>query len=233
VNSFTNFGSLQRRMRRISTSTVSRLSLYLRTLGELEREGVAVASSERLAVGAGTSAAQVRKDLSRFGTFGKRGSGYAVTALRSALRRILGLERSWRVALVGAGRLGSALFGYGDFRRQGFVVDSVYDADPAKVGDCWDGVVVRSVDGLEAALRADGVDMVMVAVPAAAAQAVVDRVVAAGVAAILNFAPVKLRVPQAVTLRSVNMTMELEGLSYALAQREAAAGGSGAEGKDA
>jgi redox-sensing transcriptional repressor len=218
-------------MRRISTSTVSRLSLYLRSLGELEADGVATASSERLAAGAGTSAAQVRKDLSRFGTFGKRGSGYPVTDLRRVLRRILGLERCWQVALVGAGRLGSALFGYGDFRRQGFGIGSVYDADPAKVGTCWDGVVVRPMTELEAGVRGDGVEIVIVAVPAAAAQAVVDRVVAAGVGAILNFAPVKLRVPPGVTLRSVNMTMELEGLSYALARHGAAAGGSGGEGK--
>jgi redox-sensing transcriptional repressor len=200
---------------RVSDSTVERLSQYLRLLTELAASGVATLSSEELARRGGTSAAQVRKDLSLFGTFGKRGLGYAVPELEAALRRILGLERRWRVALVGAGRIGTALLTYEDFRRQGFDIAAVFDSDPAKVGHEWGGLRVRADAELEAVLRA-GIEIVIIAVPAAAAQRVADRVTAAGVRAILNFAPVKLEVPPGVALKTVNMAMELECLSYAL-----------------
>jgi redox-sensing transcriptional repressor len=204
--------------RKVSQSTVARLSLYLRLLTELEQEGRSTLSSEELARRCGTTAAQVRKDLSLFGTFGKRGTGYSVAELVGELRAILGLEQRWKVALVGAGKIGTALLGYQDFRRQGFIIEAVFDSDPAKVGGWLDGLEVR-VDGeLEEALRTEGIDIVIVAVPAEAAQAVVDRVVAAGVRAILNFAPIKLDVPADVALKSVNMALELEGLSYALVQ---------------
>jgi redox-sensing transcriptional repressor len=203
-------------MRKVSNSTIGRLSLYLRVLTELAAEGSLTVSSEVLAEGSQTSAAQVRKDLSSFGTFGKRGRGYAVPELRNALRGILGLERRWRVALVGAGRLGAALLGYQDFGHQGFDIEVVIDTDPSKVGTAWNGRLVRPERELEALLRC-GVDIVIVAVPGEAAQGVVDRVVAAGVRAILNFAPTKLKVPSHVTVKTVNMTLELEGLSYALA----------------
>ena len=204
-------------MKKVSESTVGRLSLYLRTLVELDEEGVATLSSEELARRCGTTAAQVRKDLSLFGTFGKRGLGYAVPELIGELRSILGLERRWRVALVGAGRIGAALLGYRDFRRQGFYIEAVFDADPTKVGQRRQGVVIRSDADLECGLRDEAIDIVIVAVPAEAAQAVVDRVVASGIRAILNFAPTKLRVPDEVALKNVNMAVELEGLSYALA----------------
>lgn len=204
-------------MKKVSESTVGRLSLYLRLLEELDDQNVGTLSSEELAKKAGTSAAQVRKDLSFFGTFGKRGLGYGVNELIITLRSILGLERRWRVAVIGAGRIGAALLGYDDFRRQGFYIESVFDADDAKIGQRWNGLLVRPDAELEAALRQDGVDIAIIAVPADAAQSVVDRVVHAGVRAILNFAPVKLRVPQQVALKNVNMAVELEGLSYALA----------------
>ena len=204
-------------MKKVSESAVGRLSLYLRSLVEVEEEGVATLSSVELARRCGTTAAQVRKDLSLFGTFGKRGLGYSVPELIAELRSILGLERRWRVALVGAGKIGAALLGYRDFRRQGFYIEAVYDADPAKVGQRRQGLVVRPEAELECGLRQDGIDIVIVAVPAEAAQTVVDRVVGAGIRAILNFAPTKLRVPDEVALKNVNMAMELEGLSYALA----------------
>jgi redox-sensing transcriptional repressor len=205
-------------MKKISESTVGRLSLYLRQLGELEEAGQPLTlSSDELARRCGTTAAQVRKDLSFFGTFGKRGLGYAVPELIAALRGILGLERGWKVALVGAGKIGMALLGYSDFRRQGFIIEAVFDADPAKGGQERQGVVVRPDVELDSALRDEGIDIVITAVPSEAAQAVVDRVVAAGVCAILNFAPVKLHVPEGVALKNVNMAVELEGLSYALA----------------
>ena len=203
-------------MKKVSESTVSRLSLYLRLLEELDA-GIATLSSEELAARAGTSAAQVRKDLSFFGTFGKRGLGYGVTELITTLRSILGLERRWRVAVVGAGKIGAALMGYQDFKRQGFYIESVFDSDAAKVGQRWNGLVVRADAEMETALQGESIDIAIIAVPADAAQSVVDRVVNAGVKAILNFAPVKLRVPVSVALKNVNMAVELEGLSYALA----------------
>ncbi|MGQ0813698.1 MAG: redox-sensing transcriptional repressor Rex [Gemmatimonadota bacterium] len=203
-------------VKKVSESTVGRLSLYLRLLEELDA-GVLTLSSEELAAQAGTSAAQVRKDLSFFGTFGKRGLGYGVSELITTLRTILGLERRWRVAVVGAGKIGAALLGYQDFRRQGFYIESVFDSDAAKIGQRWNGLVVRADAELESALRGEAIDIAIIAVPADAAQAVVDRVVSAGVKGILNFAPVKLRVPVSVALKNVNMAVELEGLSYALA----------------
>ena len=209
-------------MKRISESTVGRLSLYLRILKEYE--GGRTISSEELAGAAGTSAAQVRKDLSLFGTFGKRGLGYTVPELIGELRSILGLEQEWSVALVGAGRIGQALFGYQDFRKQGFFIRAVFDADEEKVGQRWNGTEVRRDADLERVLAAESIDIVIVAVPAAAAQAVVDRVVAAGVRAILNFAPVRIEVPAGVALKNVNMAVELEGLSYALANERAERG---------
>jgi redox-sensing transcriptional repressor len=203
-------------VKKVSDSTVARLSLYLRVLEELD-DSVLTVSSEDLALKAGTSAAQVRKDLSFFGTFGKRGLGYGVTELVTTLRSILGLERRWRVAVIGAGRIGAALLGYQDFRRQGFYIESVFDSDSAKVGQRWNGFVVRPDADLETALQHDSIDIAIIAVPAEAAQSVVDRVISSGVKAILNFAPVKLRVPGSVALKNVNMAAELEGLSYALA----------------
>jgi redox-sensing transcriptional repressor len=205
-------------MKKVPESTVGRLSLYLRLLREQSDRGVGTLSSEELAERAGTTAAQVRKDLSFFGTFGKRGLGYAVPELVEALRSILGLERTWRVALVGAGKIGTALLGYQDLRKQGFVIEAVFDSDRAKIGRRWNDLVIRSEDELESVL-AGGIDIVIVAVPAEAAQGIVDRVTRAGVRAVLNFAPTRLTVPEAVTLKTVNMAAELEGLSYALANQ--------------
>ena len=204
-------------MKKISESTVGRLSLYLRLLSELNEEGVQTLSSEELARRCGATAAQVRKDLSFFGTFGKRGLGYGVPELISALRSILGLERRWRVALVGAGKIGAALLGYQDFRRQGFYITAVFDSDAGKIGERWTGLVIRADSEMEEALEAESIDIAIVAVPAEAAQSVVDRIVRAGVRAILNFAPTKLTIPAGVALKNVNMAVELEGLSFALA----------------
>jgi redox-sensing transcriptional repressor len=204
-------------MKKVSESTVGRLSIYLRLLHELENEGVQTLSSEELARRCGTTAAQVRKDLSFFGTFGKRGLGYGVPELIAALRSILGLERRWRVALIGAGKIGAALLGYQDFRAQGFYITAVFDADLEKIGQRWNGLVIQADAEMEGVLRDAAIDIAIVAVPAESAQPVVDRIVSAGVCAILNFAPTKLTVPSEVTLKNVNMALELESLSYALA----------------
>jgi len=202
--------------RKISDSTVRRLSHYLRILEAREGEPSATLSSEELAREAGTTAAQVRKDLSLFGSFGKRGMGYRVEELADHLREILGLKKRWRVALLGAGRIGSALFEYGDFRRKGFEIVAVLDSDPAKVGTPWGGVVIRDVSRLEPTLSGERVDVVIMAVPAHAAQGLTDRVVESGIRGILNFAPTQLRVPSGVAVQDVNVVTELEALSFEL-----------------
>jgi redox-sensing transcriptional repressor len=204
-------------MKKISESAVRRLSLYLRFLQEAEGAGAETISSEELARRGGTTSAQVRKDLSLFGSFGKRGTGYSVRELLREIRSILGLTRTWKVAVVGAGRLGSALSSYRDFQARGFEIRAVFDADPRKIGQDWGGVRVQPDEEMDRTLREERVDIAIVAVPADAAQGVVDRAVQAGVRAILNFAPVRLRVPSGVTLRNVDVTLELEGLSFALA----------------
>ena len=201
----------------ISTSTVRRLSAYYRVLRELRGEGIAVASSQLLAERSGVTPARLRKDLSCFGHFGTRGRGYDLDSLTRELRSILGLDRRWRVALVGAGNIGSALFSYAPFRAQGFDVVAIYDSDPGKIGQVWDGVRIAAIDELRAAAgRVPPLDIAILAVPAAAAQEVSDLLVAAGVRALLNFAPRPIAVPATVALRSVDMAIELEALSFAL-----------------
>jgi redox-sensing transcriptional repressor len=206
-------------MKKISESAVRRLALYQRFLQEAAASGVDTISSGQLAERGGTTSAQVRKDLSLFGSFGKRGLGYDVPELTRQIREILGIDRTWKVALVGAGKIGSALFSYRDFQQRGFRIRAVFDSDPAKVGQDWGGVKVSADADMDAMLRAEAVEIVIVAVPAEAAQSVVDRVVKAGVQAVLNFAPVRLRVPRTVTLRNVDLSLELEGLSFALTSR--------------
>ncbi len=203
-------------MTRVSEPTIGRLSIYLRLLEELDASGVETVSSGELAGRTGTTAAQVRKDLSRFGTFGKRGLGYTVEDLEAQLRAILGLQRTWSVALVGAGRIGAALFGYESFREQGFYIEAVFDSDPAKVGQRWDELEVEPDAVLEKVVAERAIEIGVIAVPVEAAQRAVDRLVSAGVRGILNFAPTQLRVPPEVELKTVDMTVELEKLSYAL-----------------
>ena len=196
-----------------------RLSLYLRFLEQFDAQGQATISSAELARRGGTTSAQVRKDLSFFGSFGKRGLGYSVPELSAKIRDILGLRRTYRVVLVGAGRIGSALIQYPGFRERGFHVTAIYDKDPKKVGSRWNGLVVRDVGRIETDLEQEPTDIAIVVTPADAAQEVVDRLVHAGVKAILNFAPVQLAVPADVVVKSVNMALELETLSFALANR--------------
>jgi redox-sensing transcriptional repressor len=206
-------------MRKIAESTVRRLSLYLRFLEHFAAQGHTTVSSAELARRGGTTSAQVRKDLSFFGSFGKRGLGYSVPELTAKIRDILGLERTYRVVLVGAGRIGSALAQYPGFRQRGFNVTAIYDTDPKKVGGRWNGLVVRDVRHLEGDLKRDPSDIAILVTPAEAAQEVANRLVHAGVKAILNFAPVQLEVPSDVAVKSVNMAIELETLSFSLANR--------------
>ena len=207
-------------MRRIADSTVRRLSLYLRFLEESTQKGLVTISSDELARRGGTTSAQVRKDLSFFGSFGKRGLGYSVPELTESLRDILGLSREWQVIIVGAGKIGTALAQYRGFRQRGFRVTAVYDRDPKKIGTKWDSLTVRDMAHIERDIAKEHPDIAVLTTPADDAQSVVDTLVAAGMRALLNFAPVQLQVPPEVTLKNVNMAMELEGLSFALTNRD-------------
>lgn len=206
-------------MRKIAESTVRRLSLYLRFLEDFEEQGMETVSSEELASRGGTTSAQVRKDLSFFGSFGKRGLGYSVAELVRRLREILGLGRTYRVAMIGAGKIGSALVQYRGFKQRGFEIVAIFDSDTSKVGRNWNGLTVRDAKELELELRRQSVDIAVIVTPADAAQAVADKVVALGVKAILNFAPIQLMVPDDVVVKTVNLALELETLSYALTNR--------------
>ena len=206
--------------RKISESAVRRLSLYLRILEDLERKGQNTVSSEEMSGRSATTAAQVRKDLSLFGSFGKRGLGYAVTELSERLKKILGLDRRWRVALVGAGRIGSALVEYGGFAERGYDVVAIFDSDASKVGGKWGGLCVRDISEFEAVSNDESVEMVILAIPVEAVPSVMEHVEKAGIRGILNFAPTKLKVPLGVAVKDVNMVMELEALSFAFSQED-------------
>lgn len=207
-------------MKRIADSTVRRLSAYLRFLEDFEGRGLATISSDELAKRGGTTSAQVRKDLSFFGSFGKRGLGYSVPELGRQLRDILGLGREWRVVIVGAGKIGAALAQYRGFRQRGFVILGAYDNNPDKVGKTVEGMAVRDISQLERDFERQLPDIVVLTVPGDEAQRVLDRVVKTGVKAVLNFAPTQLQAPPDVTVKTVNMAMELEGLSFALTNRD-------------
>ncbi len=202
----------------ISEFTVRRLSSYYRILGDLQARGVRTVSSARLAELGNITSAQVRKDLSYFGTFGTRGLGYSVAQLRDAIRSILGLDRRWKMALFGAGYLGHALFFHRGFREDGFEFTHVFDTDPEKIGTTWGDVRIEDEHEAEAILSNDPVDIGVVATPAAAAQEIVDLAVRAGVRGILNFAPTQVTVPDGVWLRVVNLAVALESLSFYIKQ---------------
>ncbi len=205
--------------RKIADSTVRRLAIYLRLVEEFDDQGAATLSSEVLAQRAGTTSAQVRKDLSFFGSFGKRGLGYDSHALAVQLREILGLTRRYRVLLLGAGRLAGALVQYARFAESGFDIVAVVDKDPQKIGNRWGGLVVEDVGDLEKLVRRGRFEIAILVTPADSAQDLVDRLVKVGIHAILNFAPIQLHVPHDVEVKNVNLAVELETLSYALHRR--------------
>jgi redox-sensing transcriptional repressor len=207
-------------VKHIADSTVRRLSVYLRFLEDFESRGLATISSDELARRGGTTSAQVRKDLSLFGSFGRRGLGYSVPELASRLREILGLGRQWKVVIIGAGKIGAALVQYLGFKQRGFQVLAAYDSDSAKIGTRFEGVPVKDVGHLERDARKTLPDIAVLAVPSDKAQGVATMLVSCGVKAILNFAAAQLHVPSDVTVRTVNMAMELESLSFALTSRD-------------
>ena len=182
----------------------------------MEGEGQRTISSQGLAHQSGVTSAQVRKDLSYFGNFGKRGLGYGVSRLRKEIRLILGLNRRWRVALVGAGNIGSALYSYKEFRRQGFDIVGVFDVSAERVGLRWRDLTIRHIDELEGEAGRLGMEIGVIAVPARAAQSVADKLVQAGMRGILNFAHRRIQVPPSVALRTVNLSIELESLAFSI-----------------
>ena len=212
----------QRTRRRIPEATVARLPVYLRILSERFDSGVSNMSSEELAEFAGLNAAKVRKDLSYLGSYGTRGVGYDVEFLVYQIRRELGLTHDWHVVIVGAGNLGQALAGYGGFGDRGFPVGGIVDVDEAKIGTVVGGVRVRHVDELAQIVQSRNISIGVIATPGAAAQEAADALVAAGVTSLLNFAPAVISAPHGVSVRKVDLAVELQILSY-YEQRRAAA----------
>ena len=207
--------------KKISESTIHRLSHYYRALSILEKENFETISSKELARREKLTPAQVRKDLSFFGSFGTRGLGYPVSELKQRIARILGINRSWNVAMIGVGNIGSALVSYKEFQKQGFAIKLIFDNDQRKIGSNHKGLIVSDIKDMPRLLKENNIEMVIIAVPAIVAQYMVDEVVAAGIKAILNFAPINLKVPDDVYLRTENMAMELEYLSFALSSQHA------------
>ena len=202
-------------MKQISESAVRRLSLYLRLLRVVAGKQELI-SSQELAERSGSTSAQVRKDLSLFGSFGQRGRGYEVHELIETLEGILGLGRRWRVAIVGVGKLGSALLGYRELGQRGFDVVAAFDVDASKVGERQGGLDVSDLDSLERVIREREVEIAIITTPPEAAPDVADRLARAGVSAILNFAPVKIGGNEGTVVRTMDLALELEGLTFAL-----------------
>jgi redox-sensing transcriptional repressor len=202
------------RDRSIPEATVGRLPVYLRALVDLAGSGTTTVSSEALAEAAGVNSAKVRKDLSHLGSYGTRGVGYDVAYLIHQIRRELGLTQHWSIVIVGIGNLGQALANYRGFAERGFEVAALVDADPAKVGATIDGHVVRSMEDLPVLVAERDIAIGVIATPASAVQEVADRMVAAGIRSILNFAPATISVPPGVSVRKVDLAVELQILAF-------------------
>ncbi len=206
-------------MKKISDSTISRLSRYYRTLGRLIEKKVQTVSSDEIAEIDGVTSAQVRKDLSFFGTFGKRGLGYNTLDLQNNIGNILGLYKKWNVALVGIGNIGRALVDYNEFKKQGFLIKLLLDNDPDKIAQKVHDLEIKPFSDVSKHIKQHKIQIAIVAVPAGVAQKVVDRLVESGVKAVLNFAPLSLKVPKDVVIKNENMSIELEALSYHLTRK--------------
>lgn len=203
----------------ISKATIDRLPLYFRTLRLIQQEGTEIISSEELGRRIGVTPEQIRKDLASFGEFGKKGVGYFVRELIRNIGEILGLHRNWNIAIVGVGHLGWALANYRNFASLGFNLAAVFDVDPAKVGQLIGGVEIFSLDRLEEVARERNIHIGVITVPAESAQAVADKLVAAGVRGIWNFAPIKLNVADNVRLVSEDLSVGLSSISYYLSRQ--------------
>jgi redox-sensing transcriptional repressor len=199
---------------RLSRASVGRLSLYLRRVEGLSRDGVGKVSSGQLGEALGITDAQVRKDLAALGNLGHPGVGYATQELIAAIRRALGIDREWAVVLVGVGNLARALLRYRGFQQRGFRIVALFDADKALVGQVVDGLEVYPPERMAAVVAATGAELGLLTVPSESAQAVAEALVAAGVRGLLNFAPVVLRLPPGVSLVSVDLTVQMEQLAF-------------------
>jgi redox-sensing transcriptional repressor len=202
---------------------IDRLPVYARALTLLEQQGREVVSSQELGERLSVTPAQIRKDLSYFGRFGKQGRGYNVKRLLEELRQILGLTREWSMVLVGVGQLGRAIVGYGGFTPQGFRIVEAFDADPKIIGTKVDGLVVKSVDSLPDVLRKRRADIGIVAAPAASAQEVIDMLIANGVKAILNYAPIAAQTPADVRIKDIDPVLALQSMTFYVKNLDASA----------
>ena len=205
--------------RTVPPTTIRRLSTYYRVLTALAEDGATNQSSESISQLTGFTAAQVRRDLAHFGSFGKRGVGYSVHPLMNHLASILGITLGWKIGLIGVGNLGRALLAYRGFTEQGFELVAAFDKSHAVIGESINDINVQNIENLAATVAAERIDIAIITVPELAAQAVVDQAVAAGIRAILNFAPKQLRVPAHVELSNVDLAMEVEYLSYTLSNQ--------------
>jgi redox-sensing transcriptional repressor len=212
------------KVEKISELTTNRLSVYLRCLNELIAEGEKTVSSERFAKRFHLNSAQIRKDLAYFGEFGVRGVGYYIETLRDDLTKILGLDKEHRVCIIGSGRLGTALTDYYGFKQTNFTVVALFDADRKKIGGKIGEVPIYDIKNFAATVKKYKIEVAVIAVPAQFAQAVLERVVEAGIRAVMNFAPIPLKVSDDVKLNTVDLTTSLESLAYFLAQPAASAG---------
>jgi redox-sensing transcriptional repressor len=199
---------------RLSRASAARFSLYLRRLEHIHDTGIRTVSSGQLGEALGITDAQVRKDLANLGSLGHPGIGYPTEELIGALRRKLGIDRDWLVAVVGVGNLARALLRYQGFQQQGFRIVALFDADPAKVGQSLEGCLIHAPDQMQAVIAATGAELGIVAVPSEAAQEVADALVAAGIRGLLNFAPVVLHLPPHVSLVAVDLAVQLEQLAF-------------------
>jgi redox-sensing transcriptional repressor len=202
---------------------IDRLPVYARALAALERNGREVVSSQELGTQLGVTPAQIRKDLSYFGRFGKQGRGYNVRRLLEELHQILGLDRQWTMVVVGVGQLGRAVLSYGGFTPQGFQIVEAFDTDPQVVGQRVSGLVVKSTDEIRSELAGRAIDIGIVATPAPAAQTVIDALVASGVRAILNYAPIAAHVPPHVHIKDIDPVLSLQSMTFYLKNEPASA----------
>ena len=211
----------------IPRATIQRLAIYVQVLESLARDGVEVVSSNPLAEACGVNGSQVRKDLAYFGEFGVRGVGYRVDALIAAIKNALGINREWRMALVGAGNLGRAILNHGEFRARGFNIVGVFDCDPFKIGEIMHGLEVRCTDDLPACAPELDIQMGIITTPPERAQRAANHIVEAGVTSILNFAPARIKVPEHVHVEYVDFFHHLYALAFARTQESRTQGSRG------
>ena len=206
-------------MKKISDSTIQRLSRYYRTLSELIEKDITTISSREIADINSIASAQVRKDLSFFGTFGKRGLGYNTVQLKNQISKILGLQKQWNVAMVGMGNIGRALIHYDEFKKQGFNIIALFDNDEKKCGKLENNIVITHINDAKKVVKNKQIEIIIIAVPAKVAQDLVDKFVDYGIKAFLNFAPTSIKTPEKVLVKNENMSIELEALSYFLTNK--------------